>query len=110
MLRTAELNFNVKYLMIKRTTPQKHIRTASTENMLESSATDTSMAVIVGPVCSVVLGTNIQIKQFFFRRATRPFYYLARRIDRWRELRTDERSGIKRTTVALPTINAVSKQ
>lgn len=35
------------HLMIKRKTPQKHISTASTEKMLDSSATDTNIAVIV---------------------------------------------------------------
>lgn len=33
--------------MIKRKTPQKHMSTASTEKMLDSSATDTNIAVIV---------------------------------------------------------------
>jgi len=38
------------HLMMKRITPQKHISTASTEKMLDSSATDTSIAVIVSRV------------------------------------------------------------
>lgn len=33
--------------MINKKTPQKHIETASTKNMFDSSATDTNIAVIV---------------------------------------------------------------
>lgn len=48
MTRVVKRGFT--YLMIKRKTPQKHISTASTENMLDSSATDTRIAVIVSHV------------------------------------------------------------
>lgn len=41
------------YLIINRMTPQKHISTASTEKILDNSATDTSIAVIVSRVSLV---------------------------------------------------------
>lgn len=39
-------NQETAYLMIKRNIAQKHIRTARTDKTLDSSATDTSIAVI----------------------------------------------------------------
>lgn len=41
------------YLIINSTIPQKQIRTANTDKMFDSSATDTSIAVIATSILSV---------------------------------------------------------
>lgn len=47
------MEITVTYLIIKRTIPQKHIRTANTDKILDSSATDTNIAVIATSILEV---------------------------------------------------------